>query len=120
MRAEHGLHHGLVIGNGYVVGVKAVEVFSRIRPGVSCDDDFDVSREGLGQPEGDVTFLSVVFIQEAVDSLKDQHDLVIKNIEVLDGLILDALIADIQPIGKVLSQLFIMELDFLVDVEFFS
>ena len=37
-----------------------------------------------------------------VNSLEDKDYLIIEDIQILDGLILDPLIADIKPIGKVL------------------
>jgi len=39
------------------------------------------------------------------------------DIEVLDGLILDALVADIEPVSEVLPQFLFMQLHLLVDVQ---
>lgn len=38
----------------------------------------------------------------------------------MNGLILDSLVADIEPIGEIFSDFFFMELHFLPDVKFLS
>jgi len=53
---------------------------------------------------------------EVVNSFEHQNDLFIKSVYVLDNLVLNFLITDIQPIRKIVSQFFLMKLNFLPNI----
>lgn len=75
--------------------------------------------EVLGEPKSNVAFLAAAPVVKIVDSLKYEYDLFVDGVAVLEGLVFDALVADIQPIGEILPDLFLVELNFLTDVQVF-
>lgn len=83
-------------------------------------DDLDVFREALGKPEGDVGFFAAFVVHEAVDSLDDNHDLLVDLLRAVDNLLLLYLCADdVQPVREELPDVFLKQIDALFELEGF-
>ncbi len=117
MGLDHGAHDSDVVRNIHSLAAELAEVLHGLALPVRSDDHLHVFGEVLGQPKGNISLFSIVPIREVVNALEDQNDLVVVDIEVLDGLILDALVADIEPVSEVLPQFLFMQLHLLVDVQ---
>ena len=113
----HGAHDSDVVRNIHSLAAEFAEVLHGLALPVRSDDDLHVFGEVLGEPKGNIPLFSIVSICEVVDALKDQYDFVVVDVEVLDGLILDALVADIEPVSEVFPQFLFVQLHLLVDVQ---
>ena len=100
--------------------VELIEVVHGLRLAISSDDDFDVLGEIFRQPESDISFFVGSSINEVVDALKDKDNFAEDLIDIFDDLSFDFLITHIEPVGKVVPELFFMQLNLLSDIEFFS
>ena len=118
MLADHRLHDVDIIRNVDLLTSKFGEVLHGFRFPVGSDDDLDILGEVFRQPEGNITFFSIIPIHEVINAFKDKNDLVVKHIKILNCLVLNPLVADIQPIGEIFSKFFLMQLHLLVDIEF--
>ena len=96
------------MGDSDLRAAQAIEVPHGLRFTVSSHDDFDVLRESARQPKGNVALPACGAIQEIVNTLENQDDLVVLDFHVADGLVFDALVAHVQPIGKVFPQFLLM------------
>jgi hypothetical protein len=95
---HHRLHDVDVVGDVYLLAAQFSEVLHGLRFPIGRNDDFHVFGKDFRQPKCDVALLSVVPILKAVDSFEDEDDFVVEHIQIFDGLIFDALVADIEPI----------------------
>ena len=116
---DHPPHDSHIGRHADSVALQFIEIFHGFGIPVSSDDNFNVFREDPRQPKGDIAFPSIVLVQEIVNPFKNQYYFVIHDIQILDCLIFYSLVADIQPVGKIFPQFFIVQFNFLVDVEFF-
>lgn len=99
---------------------ESVEIVHRLRVSISSYDDFDIFREVFWQPKSDIAFFIGPSVNKVVDSLEYEDDFIEDFINILDDLSLNFLIADIQPVSEIISEFFLMELNFLSNVEFLS
>lgn len=120
MALDHASHDSHIGRHADSVALQFIEIFHGLGIPVGSDDNFDVFGEDPRQPKGNVAFSSVVFVQKVVNSLKNQYYFVIHNVKILDCLVFYSLIADIQPVCEIFPQFFIVQFNFLIDVEFFS
>ena len=99
---------------------ESVKIIHRLRMSISSYDDFNIFREIFWQPESNITFLIGSSINKVVDSLKYEDDFIEDFFNIFDDLSLNFLIADIQPVSEIISEFFLMKLNFLSNVEFLS
>lgn len=95
------------------------EILHGFRLAISSNNDFDILREVFRQPKGNISLFSIIPIHEVINSFKDKNDLVVKHIKILNGLVLNPLVADVQPIRKILPKFFLVKFYLLIDIEFF-
>lgn len=117
MGLYHGPHDSDIVRNVHFLASEFAEVLHGLALAVCSDDDLHVFGEVLGQPKGNIPLFPIISIREVVNALKHQYNLIVVDIEVPDGLVLDALVADIQPVSEVFPQFLFMQLHLLVDVE---
>ena len=87
---------------------------------ISRDDDLDAFREDPGQPECYISLLvEVLLISEMIDPLEDDDNLIIDLFSVLHNLLLQLLVAQLQPIRKVSTKLLLQQFNLLCDVQGF-
>jgi hypothetical protein len=118
------LHHGPddlhVDRNVDTWAVEFIEVVHGLWLSVGSHDDLDVFGEIFWEPEWDVAFLVGATVDKVVDAFEDENDLAEDFVNVFDNLAFDFLVADIQPVSKVVPEFFLVEFDFLSNVEFLS
>ena len=120
MGLDHSFNDLHINRDGYFGAVEPVKIIHRLRVSIGSDDDFNIFREVFRQPEGNITLFISSSINKVVNTLKNKYDFIEYFINILDNLSLDFLIANIQPISEIISEFFLMKLNFLSNVELFS
>ena len=77
---DHRFHDSSIIRDTNFLTSKFIEVSHWLRLLPCSDDDFDVFGEALGQPEGDISFFSTIFINKVIDSFEDKNNFIIEDI----------------------------------------
>lgn len=86
----------------------------------SCDNDFNVFGERLGEPEGNIGLFSSFAINKLVDCFNDDDDFVVDLLSAVDDeLLFDFGAADIEPVGEKLPDVFFKQVDILFEFESF-
>ena len=90
--------------------------FGNIRIMSGCEDEFDVVRDGVGEPETRENRI-VLTVNHLVNAFDDDDDFLLLFLRVANILPIDLVADGFKPIMKISSQLFFVQLYLLVDVE---
>lgn len=84
----------------------------------SCDNNLDIFGEYLREPKCNVGFFPCFAVNELINSFNDNNDFVVNLLcTVNDELFLNFCTADIQPVGKEFSDVFLKQIDILFKFE---
>lgn len=120
MPLDHGLHYVDVVGDVNLGALQLIKIAHALGLAISRDDDLDVLGKVAWEPEGDVALLGSAPVEEVVNAFEDEYDLIVDSGNILYDLVLDALVAHVQPVGEVLPELLLVQLHLLTDVEFLA
>ena len=86
----------------------------------SRNDDLNILRKPLRQPEGDISLFASFLISEAINRLNDNHNLMVNLLRAVNDLLLFYLRTDdIQPVRKKLPDVLLKKIHILFEFECF-
>lgn len=86
---------------------------------ISSHNNFHILRKILRKPESNIPLFAIGPIQKIVNPLKHKYNFIIDGIDILERLVLDSLVADIEPIREIFPDFLLVELNLLANIELF-
>jgi hypothetical protein len=101
----------------HYLAIQGLEMVHRCRIAFSRDDHLDTFWKYARQPKGHICFsVEIILFTEMVNALENENHLIVDVFGVLHYLLIQLLVAQLEPIREVTTQLLLQQLDLLSDV----
>lgn len=98
MLFDHAFNDAAVYWYFDLMAAKTCKVLHCLTLSVCRDDHLNVLWEVFRQPECNIAFPVGLSVDKVIDSFKDQDDLFVDNIGIVDYLAFDGVVTDLEPI----------------------
>lgn len=98
MLLHHTLNNATIHRDLHLVAAKTCKVLHRLTLSIRSHNDFNVFGEVFGEPEGNIAFPVGLPVNKVVNSLKDQDNLFVDDVRIVNYLVLNRIVTDLEPV----------------------